>query len=324
MTQHEAPYRATTHEDLLNTLPAMFGFVPRESVIGLCVHGERSRFGFRLRHDLPDPGGEADLATGLAPHLLRAGADGFLVLAVSADAERARAMVLALRDALPPERCRLVLWADDERVWSDAPGAPPEGEPYRLSEHHEARVRAVAAGRVILDDRAALYAEVAGPRGERLRWLDAAHDEAIDAFVARALRPDAGDVPAVERARVASLVDRALAGERLTDGDRVEMAVLVAAVSVRDAEWVRIDRDNALGMHAVWASVSRTAVPDFASAPLSLAGFAAWQAGDGARAAVALEEALRLDPDYTMARLLMELLQSGLHPDRWHAPELSA
>jgi len=324
MTPHEAPYRAHTFEDLLNSLPALLGFVPRESVIGVCVHGDRNRFGFRLRHDLPEPGDERALAVELAGHLRRNGGDGYLLFALSSDAERARTTVLALRDALPVERCRLTVWADDDRLWTDLPGHAPEGEPYTISDHHEARVRAVAAGQVVLADRSGLHEEVAGPRGERLRWLDAAHDEAVDAFVARTLRPDAGDVLAVERARVAALVDRGLAGESLTDGELVEVAVLVASVSVRDAEWVRIDRANALAMHGVWASVCRAAIPDFAPAPLALAGFAAWQAGDGARALVALEEALRLDPDYTMAQLLMQLLQAGLHPDLWHAPELTA
>jgi len=324
MTPHEAPYRAHTFEDLINTLPTMFGFVPRESVIGLCVHGARNGFGFRLRHDLPEPDQDAPLATELAGHLKRNGGDGFMVFALSSDPERARSMALALRDALPPHSCRLTIWADDDRLWTDLPGHPPQGDPYRLSDHHEARVRAVAAGQVVLHDRAALYDEVAGPRGERLRWLDAAHDEVVEAFVARALRPGVDHLVAEERGRVAALVDRAIAGESLTDGERVEIAVLVASVSVRDAEWVRIDRDNALALHAVWASVCRAAIADFAPAPLALAGFAAWQAGDGARAVVALDEALRIDPDYTMAQLLMQLVQAGLHPDLWHAPELSA
>lgn len=324
MTQQPVPYRAHSFEDLINTLPTMFGFVPRESVVGLCVHGDRNRMGFRLRHDLPPAGGEDALAADLASHLLRNGGDGQLLLAISSDAERAREMVVALRDALPAENNRLTLWADDERLWTDLPGHPAEGEPYVLSDHHQARVHAVTAGIVVLDDRSELYAEVAGPAGERLRWLEAAHDHVVDAFVSRALQPGADDLVEQEKARVDSLVDRALAGETLTDGERVDLAVRVASVTVRDAAWVRIDRENALTMHAVWASVARVAVPDFAPAPLSLTGFAAWQAGDGARAVVALEEALRADPEYSMAQLLMDVVQTGLHPDLWHAASLSA
>lgn len=324
MTQHRAPYRAHTYEDLLNTLPMMFGFVPRESVIGLCVRTDRNAFGFRLRHDLPAPGRERALAAELAPHLLGNPHDGFMLFAVSADANRARTMVLALQDELPIERCRLAIWADDERIWSDTPGHPAEGEPYEMSDHHEARVHAIAAGMVVLGDRSELYAEVAGPTGERLRWLEAAHDHVVDAFVARALRDDTDDLVAGERGRVAASVDRALGGGALTDGELVEMTVLVASLSVRDAEWVRIDRDNAMALHALWASACRVAVPDFAPAVLSLAGFAAWQAGDGARAMVALEQALRFDPEYSMARLLTEVVQAGVDPSLWHAPSLSA
>ncbi|WP_313404604.1 DUF4192 domain-containing protein [Aeromicrobium sp.] len=324
MTQHRAPYRAHSFEDLLNTLPTIFGFVPRESVIGVCVHSDRNAFGFRLRHDLPEAGREGALAAELAPHLVRNGGDGFLLFALSADAERARTMLFSLREELPRGTCRVALWADDDRFWTDLPGGPVEGEPYALSDHHEARLHAITEGIVVLGDRAELYAEVAGPTGERLRWLDAAHDHVVEAFVARALRPDVDDLVEQERTRVASLVDRALAGERLTDGDLVEVAVLVASISVRDAAWVRIDGENALAMHAVWAAACRVAVPDFAPAVLSLAGFAAWQAGDGARAVVAFEEALRIDPEYSMARLLAEVVQAGVHPGLWDAPSLTA
>lgn len=323
MTQRPA-YRAQTYEDLLNCLPTVFGFVPRESVIGLTVRGERNAIAFCLRHDLPEPGQEHALAGELASHLLRHACDGFMVFALSSDADRARAMALTLQDHLPLEQRRLTVWADDARIWSDTPGHSPLGEPYALSDHHEARVRAVAEGQVVLADRSELYAEVAGPQGERLRWLDAVHDEVVEAFVARALQPDADDLVGTERTRVAALVDRAIAGECLTDGERVEIAVLVAAISVRDAEWVRIDRRNARRLHEVWSSICRVAVPDFAPAVLALAGFAAWQAGDGARAVVALDQALRHDPDYSMAVLLMEAVQGGLHPDLWHAPGLTA
>lgn len=314
----DEPYRAHTYEDLLNALPAMFGFVPRNSIIGMCVSGPRSRFGFRLRHDLPPVGREAELAEMLAAHLVRNGGEDYFLFALGDDVDRARTMAMALQDALPPRTCQVVLWANAVRVWSDHPAHPEEGEPYVLSEHHEARVRAVAAGHVVLADRAELADEVAGPTGERARWIDRAYDVVVDGVLTQLVRDSHDDVFDHWRQKVAGLIDRWLSAGTLTDGELVDLVVGATAIVVRDEAWFRIDRDNAVAMHALWSAACRVAPDDFAPAAASLAGFAAWQAGDGARSLVALERALQCDPDYSMAQLVLQMLQAGIHPDRWH------
>lgn len=310
-------FRAHTHEDLLNALPTFFGFRPRECVIGLAVSGPRCRFGFRLRHDLPEPGRERDLAAELVPHLLRNGQEGFFLFGLSSDAERARTAVHAMRDALPAGRDWLTIWADDHRLWSDVPGTPPEGEAYVLDEHHEAIVRAVSAGQVIARDRSDLAAETAPARGARHRWLDAAHDEELQRFMSRALTTDPATFLAGECDAVTAATERFLAGESLTDGELVELAVRASGRQVRDHAWLRITRENAGPMYELWAAVSRVAAADFAPASLCLAGFAAWQMGDGVRARFALERALVLEPRYRMGVLLHGALEAGMHPDAW-------
>src|SRR5690606_10178891 len=55
-----------------------------------------------------------------------------------------------------------------------------------------------------------------------------------------------------------------------------------------------------------------------------LAGFAAWQWGDGARAVTALDRALQIEPDYRMGQLLFQAVQAGLHPDVWREVDLTA
>ncbi|MCL3837340.1 DUF4192 domain-containing protein [Aeromicrobium duanguangcaii] len=317
-------FRVDSFDDLMNALPTLFGFVPRECVIGLAVSGPTCRFGFRLRHDLPLPGDEEALAAGLAEHLVRHGREGFFLFALSDNVERARLMVTALRDALPPGRAWLVLWADDRRVWSATPGHPAEGEPYALDRHHEAIVRAVAQGQVILADRSALADEVAPPAEQDEERLDRAHDAALERFLERATTTAPASFLASERERVARLVERGLDGADLGEADLVELAVLTSSMNVRDAVWVGIGRANARGMHRLWAAVSRVASPDFAPAPLCLAGFAAWQMGDGARALVALDRALRLEPRYRMGLLLQDVLEAGVHPDRWAQADVTA
>ncbi|MBC9224867.1 DUF4192 family protein [Aeromicrobium sp. 636] len=317
-------FRVDSFDDLLNALPTLFGFVPRECVIGLSVSGPTCRFGFRLRHDLPPRGREKAVAAGLAEHLVRHGREGFFLIALSADAERARIMVTALRDALPVGRSWLVLWADEDRVWSAVPGHPEEGVAYALDRHHEAIVRAVAQGQVILADRSELANEVAPPAEQDEERLDRTHDVALERFLERATTTDPARFLTAERARVAHLVERALGGADLAEEDLVELAVLTSSMNVRDAVWPGIGRDNARGMHRLWAAVSRVASPDFAPAPLCLTGFAAWQMGDGARALVALDRALRLEPRYRMGLLLQDVLEAGVHPDRWSQADVTA
>lgn len=319
------PYLAESFADLVNALPVFFGFVPRESVVGLTVKGDLCAFGFRLRHDLPDSGYEDALAADLAPHLVRNGGDGVLVIAISADRERAKTMAWALRDALPPAFRWLTLWVDDDRIWSDLPGDPEEGEPYVWSAHHESIVRAVANGQVILGDRSELEAEVSPPVVERNPQHDRVHDECVAQFVVRALNsPDSHDFIVAEQQSVARLVERALAGASLSDLERIELSVRVSPTRVRDREWNRIDRRNAAELYAVWSSVARLADAEVAPASLCLAGFAAWQWGDGARAMTALDRALRIEPDYRMAQLLFSALQAGMHPDLWSQAARSA
>ena len=110
-----------------------------------------------------------------------------------------------------------------------------------------------------------------------------------------------------------------MAGRRTSDADLVRLAVWVSSIEVRDAVWGRITRETADDMLRVLTIVSGSVVPPFEPAVLSLAAFAAWLTGDGAQALIAVERALRADPDYSMARLVLEILEQGVSPAHWSA-----
>ena len=55
-------------------------------------------------------------------------------------------------------------------------------------------------------------------------------------------------------------------------------------------------------------------------APASLLAFTAWQSGDGTLANIALDRALAADPDYSMARLLRDILAAGVPPSQARLP----
>ncbi|MDN5382247.1 DUF4192 domain-containing protein [Streptomyces sp. LB8] len=84
----------------------------------------------------------------------------------------------------------------------------------------------------------------------------------------------------------------------------------------RAAEWMEGDETGpALRL---WRALARRCVGpygEYAAAPLALAGWVAWSAGDELEAREALAMALGADPDYLFARLLHHACNEGLDPE---------
>jgi hypothetical protein len=322
MTQTPSLFVAHDASDLINSLPTLFGFRPDESIVAVATTGERRRFGFRLRADIPSPELVDAEATRIVGHLRANGAEGAILVAVT----RRQEVALDLLDAIHAELdasgdIELIarVRADGERYWTDSLGSPAAGVAYETSDHHLAIVQAVAAGQQILPDRESLVDRFAAVTGERRRWLERATDEIVAEVVPRVARTRPDQVAAVGLAVVGPILDRALAGRRTSDADLVRLAVWVSSIEVRDAVWGRITRETADDVLRVLTVVSGSVVPPFEPAVLSLAAFAAWLTGDGAQALIAVERALRADPDYSMARLVLEILEQGVSPAHWSA-----
>ncbi|MFC0029810.1 DUF4192 domain-containing protein [Micromonospora chaiyaphumensis] len=131
------------------------------------------------------------------------------------------------------------------------------------------------------------------------------------------------DARAVRSAGVAAVrtaFRRHRRGERLGDDEVAWLTVLLTHLPVRDHAWSRTDgRDADISL---WTDVLRRAEPELIAAPGSLLAFAAWRAGHGALAAVALERVLAAHPGYSLALLLDDALRRGLAPselDGWPA-----
>lgn len=167
---------------------------------------------------------------------------------------------------------------------------------------------------------AARLAPVTGPaRVAMTRATDRAGERFLDEFGAL---PDDGArgaaVLAAGEAAVHAAVRRYADGGRLDDDELAWLTVLLLSVPVRDVAWqVATSERPHLDL---WRDVTRRCDPELVAAPASLLAFAAWRAGDGVLAMVALERALAEDPSYPMAHLLLEALQRGIPPsalDGW-------
>jgi hypothetical protein len=319
MTQTPSVYTAHDIPDLLNAMPTLFGFRPSESLVAVATRGPRRRFGFRLRVDIPAPEHVEQLAGIVVGHLRHQGAEGAICLAVTQHQDVARDLLAAIERELDEIQVIVAARADGERYWSDEPGFPPAGIPYEISDHHLAVVQAVAAGQQILPDRQALVDRFAAVSGPRREWMERATDEVLDQVIPLITRFPDDELAAAGLKQVEPILDRGLAGERVTDEDVARFSVWMSGIRVRDEVWGRITPDNADAMLRFLTLVSRSVPPPFEPGVLSLAAFAAWLSGDGAQSLIAVERALEAEPDYSMARLLLELLERGVSPAHWAA-----
>ena len=98
------------------------------------------------------------------------------------------------------------------------------------------------------------------------------------------------------------------------------LALVLEDLPVRDDAWARMDPDHNEAHLRLWTDVTRLAQPGYAAAPAALLAFTAWQSGNGALANVALDRALADQPDYSMARLLRQALDSGAPPSMARLP----
>jgi hypothetical protein len=126
------------------------------------------------------------------------------------------------------------------------------------------------------------------------------------------------------RTAVRSAARRYRDGGRLSDTEAAWLGVLLGHLPVRDFAWERIGNEQ---WHvALWTDVLRRVEPEHVPAPACLLAFAAWRAGHGALACVAVDRARTRDPEYPMAVLLDDVLRYALPPstvDDWPAGQVT-
>ena len=100
-----------------------------------------------------------------------------------------------------------------------------------------------------------------------------------------------------------------------------EAATLILGLqdrTTRDRAAAWMEGDEAGPALRLWRALARRCVGPYgehAAAPLTLAGWVAWSAGDDLEAREALAMALGADPDYLFARLLHQACNEGLDPE---------
>ena len=306
--------------DLIAVVPAVLGFHPQDSVVLLTFGPPEGAFHARV--DLPVEAAEQDAVAGvLLDAVLANEARRAAVLIYTDDVEAAHAQAEVLLARLLEHAVEVidVLRVDDDR-WHRVPPDDSPGTPYRLDTHPFTAQR-VFEGQVVHRDREELEDSLIGTDEDdavevalaATRFADlvaGCRNEAVHRF----LRTEARWLQQRIRARID---DR----EQLDARDAGRLLVLASLVATRDVAWAEINRANSAGHVDLWRELVRRSPRDLLPGPASLLAFAAWQHGDGALAWCAIDRCLEVDPDYSLAHYVAEVLNHAVPPTVWQQLE---
>ena len=312
--------RLRTPGDVAAVIPALCGFHPRDSVVVLSLRGPRRRLGLTMRLDLPPAEQVDDVAVALLARVRQDGGRAAVVAVFCDEGRRAdlvEALVAAGEDiAAPVVEAVHVACGRWTSYLCEGDCCPPEGTPVG---HAPALVQAEQAldGRAVLASREELVQSLAAPAPDTCR--------AAVVAARAAAAPDGLQ-------RAATALDVVADGGLVDLATAAQIAVLLHDVRARDAV-VSWSLDRADAVLALVEQVARQVGPPDDAPVCSVLAWVAYARGDGARAAIALDRALRADPCYSLALLLQAALDGALPPEeirramraaRWAASGVSS
>ncbi len=316
--------------DLIEAIPYLLGFHPRDSLVVVGLDG--SQVGVTARVDLAElsdasvvPATLQIMSNGGATHAVAAIYDESCAGSVRYPLPHAE-LVAEAGECAARAGIDLVdiLLVADGRWWSyicsDGECCPPEGRKIP-GDASPAAATATYAGLVALSDRDELSAA--------LRPDDDASRALLEPLLIEQENTAMAAVLSGRGERHRRAVKRAIfAAARDADGslfpggsgslsDQVvcRFAAALTEPSIRDAVWLAIDQRRLDG-RSLWREISRRVPSPYDAAALFLFGWASWREGNGPSASIAVERALASDPGYTAAELLRGALAHGLDPRR--------
>ncbi|MEA5116240.1 MAG: DUF4192 domain-containing protein [Propionicimonas sp.] len=304
--------RITSPDEMTQIIPYLIGFTPEESLVIAVI--DQGVVAVTARVDIGDvqPQGQAEL---LLDRMWARfpGADAYMV-AYTADPPAGWALLERCADHLAAGVARQTMVVDGD-TWHLADGTSGPADRFG-----PLAAEASFFGLQRLPSRSELVASFASPPD-----TDELTDK-VEAALDKLPQPD--EIPAIIT-RMGELVRRNLpttsaeqvAPFRVEVEDAVQLAVLAQHPKAREVAMLSMTRADAKDHLAMWRTVVNN-VPEYgAEAPLFLAGMAAWVAGEGAAASIALDRTLEVgEPgQYPPARLLGELIDQVVPPSAWVA-----
>ena len=306
-------------------VPYLLGFHPRESAV--LLWRQDGRLALTQRLDLPDPGSATDSAS--------AWLDAVWGHCAAATAREVIVVIFSEREPAPwlerrlQERAKssgttiLDLIVTDGITWRSLLCASRQCCPVQ-GRHLDAGTALTVAAEFALAGRAPL-----AERGDMAREFrpDPEQQAATEACMDEELGADTGTGAGREAwrdRRIAEIVAVLLQGPGSSTGvtvsphDAAVVALGLEDVRVRDTVLWELSRAVVAPPIVDRLAAVVRAAPAGRRAPVAtVTAIVAWCTGDGARARMAVEQALDDQADYSLARLVEQALDAGLPPDKW-------
>lgn len=329
MAKHKTRVTLSQPEDLLAALPSMLGYRPAESLVLVAFAPETKRLGKCIRVDLPPADVQPALLRQLGAAMALDPLPAAMAVVVGGGTPEAgdRAPLTDLIDELRRELARHDI-ALLEAYWVAEMSAGAQWRSYTNRSRHgklpdpacsELAAELTAMGHVTFGSRAELEqlfqpdADLIVEQREDL--IEEKFDELTDGMIEWSTERGAAAVGGALRAARTGLL-------ALSDEQIAELALALKDPVIRDAcmaTAVPPESPLAASGALLWQSLTRALPPPERAEAACLAGYAAYQQGDGALAGIALRVALEADPDHVIAGLLHQALNHGLHPERLRA-----
>jgi hypothetical protein len=329
MTTTQHIVKLSTPADVIGAIPSIVGFHPTESLVIVCLQGERKRQDLTMRYDLPRPEDEQVIASDIAERALARDAVAAVLACFTDEPDDADGhlpgeslvwdtVAELTRRGIGYVQILLVRggrwWSYDPDEASPVVGTPVPDESTGGAAEFEA-LKALS-GRVVLADRQTLEQSVKGPVALREIALDQRYQEAVREY---ATELEACGREAA-RATTLDLADHLLwrfeSGDAdLDDAQACRVLAGFTDVIARDAviSW-GIDNEGRLPLIALLTALAQRSLDDDAAPICSVLAAVAFLDGNGALGNVAVERALRSDPAYSLAQLVSMALQALIDP----------
>lgn len=320
MTSHRPDFDLNRPAALIAALPAILGFVPEKSLVLVAL--EEGQLGSVMRADLSED--LAERVGQLAEMAASSDPDAAIVVIVDSDGahcsvcnKQYRRLFDALAEALAQHDIELCAAHVVDQIvaggrWHCVDGCGCGGEIDDPAASPMA-VAAVVQGRRLYPRRVDLEAVIAVDGARSAALVDALESAAEARAVAYRADPAGCSRADVQMAMAAAA--GLVSGQLLPDTEVAWLGCALNDIAVRDTLYALAVGTDADAAESLWSLLARVLPQPWRVEALTLLGFSAYVRGDGPLAGMALDAALRCDPEHRMAGMLDTALQSGLRPN---------
>ena len=304
----------TSPLDLLNAVPFLIGFQPKDSIVILSLREEAIDLAMRI--DFPHSLDLGQLET-LVGHLTRNGAEAAIIISYIPESNSDADLILkcfaeTIEERSIPVKEALVIVGDRWRstLCADERCCPPEGSPLPVLTDSRIAAEQVALGRPI-----------PFPNQEALiESLSPITDECLVAELISSIEPFDYSIDPSPRQRKGAQAVLDFLYDFEADGTCRDLALISEVlVSLQDLQV----RDFALGTFSdeksdtyfdAWKWLMRIAPATYIAPPATVFAALCYERGDGAMANRALDRAMSDNPNYALASLLRQVFSEGMSP----------